>query len=100
MPSRGSSQPRNQTVSLMSPALAGKFFTTEPLGKPLFFCILNINYIRSTLPGPTVMHSHLKSEFSRCFGVCVVFESGVHTHIPINRYHTYTHPCIHIYTQI
>ena len=29
--SRGSSQPRGQT---MSPALAGRFFTTEPPGKP------------------------------------------------------------------
>ena len=34
--SRGSSQPRDQThVSLMSPALAGRFFSTEPRGRPL-----------------------------------------------------------------
>ena len=34
--SRGSSQPRDQTLtSLMSPALAGGFFITEPPEKPL-----------------------------------------------------------------
>ena len=32
--SRGSSQPRDQTPSPVSPALAGGFFTTEPPGKP------------------------------------------------------------------
>ena len=32
--SRGSSQPRDQTASLPSPALAGGFFTTELPGKP------------------------------------------------------------------
>ena len=31
---RGSSQPRNQTHISMSPALAGKFFTTESSGQP------------------------------------------------------------------
>ena len=30
-----SSWPRGQTLSLASPALAGRFFTTVPLGKPL-----------------------------------------------------------------
>ena len=25
--------------SLVSPALAGRFFTTEPLGKPLYMCV-------------------------------------------------------------
>ena len=30
----GSSQPRNRTLASF-PALAGRFFTTEPLGKPL-----------------------------------------------------------------
>jgi len=29
---RGSSQPRDGTLSLVSPALAGGFFTTEPSG--------------------------------------------------------------------
>ena len=33
--SRGSSQPSDRTVSLMSPALAGGFFPTEPPRKPL-----------------------------------------------------------------
>ena len=33
--SRGSSQPEIKPTSLMSPALAGGFFTTEPPGKPL-----------------------------------------------------------------
>ena len=32
--SRGSSWPRDQTASLMSPALAGMLFTTTPPGKP------------------------------------------------------------------
>ena len=31
---RGFSPPRNPPASLMSPALAGRFFTTEPCGKP------------------------------------------------------------------
>ena len=34
--SRGSSQPRDRTESLVSPSLAGRFFTTEPPGKPLW----------------------------------------------------------------
>ena len=35
--SRGSSWPRDQThVSWKSPALAGRFFTTEPPGKPIY----------------------------------------------------------------
>ena len=33
--SRGSSQARNWTHISLSPILAGEFFTTEPLGKPL-----------------------------------------------------------------
>ena len=32
--SRGSSRPRDQTTSLVSPALARRFFTTESPGKP------------------------------------------------------------------
>ena len=32
--SRGSSRPRNQTLSLMSPALAGEYFTTSATWKP------------------------------------------------------------------
>ena len=32
--SRGSSWPRDQTMPLSSPALAGRLFTTEPAGKP------------------------------------------------------------------
>ena len=42
--SRGSSNPGIETVSLASPALASRFFTTEPPGKPYsefrdcFFC--------------------------------------------------------------
>ena len=32
--SRGSSQPRVQPSSLLSPALAGRFFTTTPPGRP------------------------------------------------------------------
>ena len=31
--SKGSSWPRDETCTPMSPALAGRFFTTEPLGK-------------------------------------------------------------------
>ena len=34
--SRGSSQPRDQTKSPVSPSLAGRFFTTETPGKPLW----------------------------------------------------------------
>ena len=30
------STPRTEPVSLMSPALAGGFFTTEPPGKPIW----------------------------------------------------------------
>ena len=50
--SRGSSQPRDQTHVSMSPGLAGRFFTTEPLGKPVFTTNLmekhnNINNIRN-----------------------------------------------------
>ena len=45
--SRGSSQPRDRTKpgSLVSPVLAGRFFTTEPPGKPngsskeMFMCL-------------------------------------------------------------
>ena len=33
--SRGSSQPRDLTDSPASPTLAGRFFTTEPPGKPM-----------------------------------------------------------------
>ena len=33
--SRGSSQPRDQTASLVSPALASRFFTTIPPGEPM-----------------------------------------------------------------
>ena len=33
--SRGSSQPRDQTASLISPALAGRFFTTSATRKPM-----------------------------------------------------------------
>ena len=40
--SRGSSQPRNQTVLLMSLALAGRFFTTGPPGKPPRYIIVDI----------------------------------------------------------
>ena len=36
MPSRGSSQPR---INRASPALAGGFFTTAPLGKTLHVCV-------------------------------------------------------------
>ena len=36
MPSRGSFQPR---VKRASPALAGGFFTTSPLGKTLYVCV-------------------------------------------------------------
>ena len=32
--SRGSSRPGDRTVSPAAPALAGRFFTTEPPGKP------------------------------------------------------------------
>ena len=35
--SKGSSGPRNRIASLVSPAMAGKFFTTVPLGKPSTF---------------------------------------------------------------
>ena len=40
--SRGSSQPRNQTVLLTSLALAGRFFTTGPPGKPPRYIIGDI----------------------------------------------------------
>jgi len=41
--SRGSSRPRDQTsVSCMSPALAGGFFTTEPHGKPATILLFNL----------------------------------------------------------
>ena len=33
--SRGSSQPRDQTHVFCSSCISGRFFTTEPLGKPL-----------------------------------------------------------------
>ena len=35
--SKGSSGPRNRIVSLVSPAMAGKFFTSLPFGKPSTF---------------------------------------------------------------
>ena len=36
----GSSQPRDRTWSLASPALTGRFFTTEPPGNPRIICHL------------------------------------------------------------
>ena len=50
--SRGSSQPRDQAHVSTSPGLAGRFFTAEPLGKPVFTTNLmgkhnNINNIRN-----------------------------------------------------
>ena len=47
--SRGSSQLRDQT---MSPAFAGKFFTTEPPGKHLFTPILPLKPHNPTLKVP------------------------------------------------
>ena len=38
--SKGSSQPRDRTVSLMFPALVGRLFTTEPPEKPNVYTIL------------------------------------------------------------
>ena len=41
--SSGSSRPRFQTMALISPELAGRFFTTEPLGKP---CRVTVSVLR------------------------------------------------------
>ena len=41
--SRASSWPRNLTLSLMSPALAGRFFTTSTLLRYTLFTNLNLN---------------------------------------------------------
>ena len=51
--SRGSSQPRDQTLtSVTSPALAGRFFTTEPPERPMqvFKMIEEITVIPPTHP--------------------------------------------------
>ena len=41
--SRGSSQPETEPTSLVSPALAGRFFVTAPPGKPFSF-LLNCRF--------------------------------------------------------
>ena len=38
--SRGSSRPRNQTLASCGPCFIDRFFTAEPLGKPLSYDIL------------------------------------------------------------
>ena len=40
--SRGSPQPRIEPMSLLSPALAGRFFTTVPPGKPEYSFFFNL----------------------------------------------------------
>ena len=55
--SRGSSPPKDQTCISVSPALAGKFFNTVPLGKPsvhfgyekLTLCLSTCSYLHLTL---------------------------------------------------
>ena len=44
--SRGSSQPGIEPTSPESAALAGRFFTTEPHGKPHFECIIFSKYFK------------------------------------------------------
>ena len=43
--SRGSSQPRDRTSSLASPALAGRFFMTEPPEKPLHWSTTSLRTV-------------------------------------------------------
>ena len=44
--SRRSSPPRDQTsVTCMSPGFAGRFFTTEPLGKPATILLFNLLFL-------------------------------------------------------
>ena len=52
--SRGSSRPRDQTVSFVSPALVGGFFTTAPPQKPL-------NMVRNVKASIAVQHIHIFS---------------------------------------
>ena len=44
--SRGSSRPRDQTCVSYGPCITGRFFTTEPLGKPTIQTMVRLKYNR------------------------------------------------------
>ena len=64
--SRGSSPPKDQTCISVSPALAGKFFTTVPRGKPS----VHFGYEKLTLCLSTCLYLHL-TLLPLCVCVCV-----------------------------
>ena len=55
--SRGSPDPGIEPASLMSPALAGRFFTTLPPGKPRVYICIHLNVTESLCYSPETQRS-------------------------------------------
>ena len=51
--------PRNEHASPVSPALAGIFFTTEPLGSPILFLLYSSQYSSLFHCGPSCIWPHI-----------------------------------------
>ena len=64
--------PRIEPASLVSPVYAGRFFTTEPPGKPYVLFIYTYTHIFTN----TYTHRYIYVKQNHCLTYCTQFDSG------------------------